>query len=104
MAAVRPSQHIGGATSAADRYRLEVAEYLCEFVAGPFSETRQGRLSVKAFQARLAEVGVHVSRQAVYQWVSGAALPSPRHQTAIAKALGQQPHRLFPPYPLDAER
>lgn len=96
-----PTQHIGGATSPEQRYRLEVADRLCDYIAGPFSDTAEGKFTPKQFIARLRDdCGITVTPQAVNYWLNGKWLPSRRNQSAVARVLCIPEHRLFPPYPV----
>lgn len=50
----------------------------------------------KQLVAELAKRGVHVSPQAVSQWLHGQTSPKPHHQAAIAKVIGIPAAMLFP--------
>jgi DNA-binding transcriptional regulator YdaS (Cro superfamily) len=52
--------------------------------------------TVKQLQHELAVEGVHVSQQAISQWITGATAPRPENQVAIARIIAADPTALFP--------
>lgn len=65
--------------------------------AANLSTTLQAQnLPPKALQHRLAELGLTVSHQAIYQWLAGETSPSVDSQAVIARALGLPAAVLFP--------
>ena len=79
---------MGGPTPAAERRR--------RWASNLTDTLRLQDRTPKQFRIALAEHGLEVSMQCVYQWLRGDTAPSPESQAVIARTLGQPPAVLFP--------
>lgn len=71
------------------RLRFDWSESLAEHM-------KAQEVTVKQLVAKLAELDIEVTRQAVELWLKGQTSPRPHHQAALGTVFNVPARRLFP--------